>query len=120
MKPPLWRRSTCRFGAPSAGEFTLATNQVDFALSRFDLVYTNRKGKKEETPLCIHRAPLSTHERMYRLPDRTFRGRVPGSGWRRFRRVIPITNDHNDYAARLAAGLQEQACALRLTSAPIA
>jgi len=44
-------------------KFTLATNQVDFAIpSRFDLTYTNEKNE-EETPLCIHRAPLGTHER---------------------------------------------------------
>ena len=44
-------------------EFTLATNQVDFAIpKRFNLTYTDQNGS-EETPLCIHRAPLSTHER---------------------------------------------------------
>jgi threonyl-tRNA synthetase len=44
-------------------EFTLATNQVDFAVPRrFGLVYTDKDGK-EKTPLCIHRAPLGTHER---------------------------------------------------------
>lgn len=45
-------------------EFSLMTNQVDFAVpERFDLHFTNREGN-EEIPLCIHRAPLSTHERM--------------------------------------------------------
>lgn len=45
-------------------EFTLATNQVDFAVpERFGLTYVDEKGK-EKTPICIHRAPLSTHERM--------------------------------------------------------
>lgn len=44
-------------------EFTLATNQVDFSVpKRFGLVYTD-KDNKEKTPLCIHRAPLGTHER---------------------------------------------------------
>tara|TARA_B100001179_G_scaffold232450_1_gene225407 strand:- start:1186 stop:2685 length:1500 start_codon:yes stop_codon:yes gene_type:complete len=44
-------------------KFTLATNQVDFAIpSLFDLNYTNERGE-EATPLCIHRAPLGTHER---------------------------------------------------------
>ncbi|MFQ6612897.1 MAG: threonine--tRNA ligase [Fidelibacterota bacterium] len=44
-------------------EFTLATNQVDFAIpKRFNLTYTTAEGT-EKTPLCIHRAPLSTHER---------------------------------------------------------
>ena len=45
-------------------EFTLATNQVDFSQPlRFDLKFTNSHGKYE-MPLVIHRAPLSTHERM--------------------------------------------------------
>jgi threonyl-tRNA synthetase len=44
-------------------EFTLATNQVDFAVpARFGLAYTDKDGT-QKTPLCIHRAPLSTHER---------------------------------------------------------
>src|SRR5213075_3225379 len=44
-------------------EFTIATNQVDFAQPRrLSLVYKDRDNK-EKTPLCIHRAPLGTHER---------------------------------------------------------
>jgi len=44
-------------------EFTLATNQVDFAIpSKFNLNYIDENGK-EQTPICIHRAPLGTHER---------------------------------------------------------
>ncbi|HIO40509.1 MAG TPA: threonine--tRNA ligase, partial [Candidatus Marinimicrobia bacterium] len=44
-------------------KFTLATNQVDFAIpSLFGLNYMNERGE-EVTPLCIHRAPLGTHER---------------------------------------------------------
>ena len=44
-------------------EFTLATNQVDFAVpKKFDLTYIDENGE-HMTPLCIHRAPLGTHER---------------------------------------------------------
>ncbi len=44
-------------------KFTLATNQLDFAVpERFGLTYTDKDGK-QKTPLCIHRAPLGTHER---------------------------------------------------------
>ena len=44
-------------------EFTIATNQVDFAVpKRFGLTYKTRENT-EATPLCIHRAPLGTHER---------------------------------------------------------
>jgi threonyl-tRNA synthetase len=44
-------------------EFTLATNQVDFVVpKRFNLSYKDKNGT-QQTPICIHRAPLSTHER---------------------------------------------------------
>jgi threonyl-tRNA synthetase len=86
-------------------EFTLATNQVDFAVpERFDLVFTNREGK-EETPLCIHRAPLSTHERMIGFLIEHYAGAFPVWLAPEQVRVIPITNDHSDYANRLALEL---------------
>ena len=58
-------------------EFTLATNQVDFAVPRrFGLTFTNDRGEPE-TPLCIHRAPLSTHERFIGFLIEHFAGRFP-------------------------------------------
>jgi threonyl-tRNA synthetase len=87
-------------------EFTLATNQVDFAVPpRFNLVFTNREGK-EETPLCIHRAPLSTHERMIGFLIEHYAGAFPVWLAPHQARVIPITTDHNDYATQLALQLQ--------------
>ena len=72
-------------------EFTLATNQVDFAVPpRFDLIFTNREGK-EETPLCIHRAPLSTHERMIGFLIEHYAGNFPVWLAPEQVRVIPIT-----------------------------
>jgi len=42
-------------------EFSIATNQVDFAQPRrFDLRYKDRDNV-DKIPLCIHRAPLGTH-----------------------------------------------------------
>jgi threonyl-tRNA synthetase len=58
-------------------EFTLATNQVDFAVpARFGLKYTDRDGT-EKTPLCIHRAPLSTHERFIGFLIEHYAGNFP-------------------------------------------
>ena len=58
-------------------EFSLATNQVDFAQpARFDLKFTNKEGN-EEVPLCIHRAPLSTHERMIGFLIEHYGGNFP-------------------------------------------
>jgi len=58
-------------------EFTLATNQVDFAVPRkFGLSYKDENGK-DRTPLCIHRAPLSTHERFIGFLIEHFGGDFP-------------------------------------------
>src|SRR5437899_3348759 len=58
-------------------EFTLATNQVDFAVpKRFGLVYRDRDNA-EKTPLCIHRAPLGTHERFIGFLIEQYAGNFP-------------------------------------------
>jgi threonyl-tRNA synthetase len=88
-------------------EFTLATNQVDFAQPpRFDLAFTNADGQ-QETPLCIHRAPLSTHERMVGFLIEHYAGNFPVWLAPEQARVIPITEAHNDYAAGLAGRLKQ-------------
>jgi len=86
-------------------EFTLATNQVDFAVPpRFDLAFTNAHGEAE-TPLCIHRAPLSTHERLVGFLLEHYAGAFPVWLSPEQVRVIPITDEHGPYAAELAADL---------------
>ena len=88
-------------------EFTLATNQVDFAVpSRFDLTFVNSQGQ-EETPLCIHRAPLSTHERMIGFLIEHYAGAFPVWLAPEQVRVVPITDNHNEYAQRLVGQLSE-------------
>ncbi|PYJ09722.1 MAG: threonine--tRNA ligase [Verrucomicrobia bacterium] len=58
-------------------EFTLATNQVDFAQPKsFGLVYKDRDNT-EKTPLCIHRAPLGTHERFIGFLIEHYAGNFP-------------------------------------------
>src|SRR6266704_1466949 len=58
-------------------EFTLATNQVDFAVpKRFGLVYKDRDNT-DKTPLCIHRAPLGTHERFIGFLIEHYAGNFP-------------------------------------------
>ena len=58
-------------------EFTIATNQVDFAEpARFGLIYKDRDNT-EETPLCIHRAPLGTHERFIGFLIEHYAGNFP-------------------------------------------
>jgi threonyl-tRNA synthetase len=58
-------------------EFTLATNQVDFAQPRrCGLVYRDRDNT-DKTPLCIHRAPLGTHERFIGFLIEHYAGNFP-------------------------------------------
>jgi threonyl-tRNA synthetase len=58
-------------------EFTLATNQVDFAVpARFGLTYRD-KDNSNKTPLCIHRAPLGTHERFIGFLIEHYAGNFP-------------------------------------------
>jgi threonyl-tRNA synthetase len=58
-------------------EFTLATNQVDFAVpKRFGLVYRDRDNA-DKSPLCIHRAPLGTHERFIGFLIEHYAGNFP-------------------------------------------
>ncbi|HSK66881.1 MAG TPA: threonine--tRNA ligase [Anaerolineales bacterium] len=88
-------------------EFTLMTNQVDFAQpDRFDLKFTNREGS-EEVPLCIHRAPLSTHERMIGFLLEHYAGNFPVWLSPEQVRVIPITDGQNEYAEQIVQQLRE-------------
>jgi threonyl-tRNA synthetase len=87
-------------------EFTLATNQVDFAVpERFGLKFTNREGV-DEIPLCIHRAPLSTHERMVGFLLEHYAGNLPVWISPEQVRVISITDVQNEYVEKLAEELR--------------
>ncbi len=89
-------------------EFTLATNQVDFAQPlRFDLKFINKNGQ-EEMPLVIHRAPLSTHERMVGFLLEHFAGAFPAWLAPVQAMVIPIADRHLEYANFVAAQMREQ------------
>jgi threonyl-tRNA synthetase len=58
-------------------EFSIATNQVDFAQPRnFDLRYKD-KDNIDKIPICIHRAPLGTHERFIGFLIEHYAGNFP-------------------------------------------
>jgi len=89
-------------------EFSLMTNQVDFAQpARFDLKFTNKEGS-EEMPLCIHRAPLSTHERMIGFLLEHYAGNFPVWLSPEQVSVIPITDGQNEYAHGIVNQLRDQ------------
>src|SRR5579862_3839187 len=82
-------------------EFTLATNQVDFAQGkRFNLEYTN-KDNHMETPLIIHRAPLGTHERFIGFLLEHYAGKFPVWLAPLQVKILPITDKSLEYAQSL-------------------
>src|SRR5512146_1116881 len=88
-------------------EFSLATNQVDFAQpARFGLKFINKEGV-EEMPIVIHRAPLSTHERLLGFLIEHYGGNFPVWLSPEQVRVIPITDGQNEYAQGIVKQLRD-------------
>ena len=82
-------------------EFTLATNQVDFAVpARFGLTYRN-SNNEFETPICIHRAPLGTHERFIGFLIEHVAGTFPIWLAPKQVAVLPISDKYLDYAKKV-------------------
>jgi len=89
-------------------EFTLATNQVDFDVpEKMGLKYIDKDGS-EKIPLCIHRAPLSTHERLIGFLIEHFAGHFPLWLAPVQVAIIPVSKDHEDYALSLQAKMKEE------------
>jgi len=89
-------------------EFTLATNQVDFAVpAKFGLTYRDRDNT-DKTPLCIHRAPLGTHERFIGFLIEHYAGNFPLWLAPEQVRVMTIGDDENlvTYAKSIIAELR--------------
>jgi threonyl-tRNA synthetase len=87
-------------------EFTLATNQVDFSQPRsFGLVYRDRDNT-EKTPLCIHRAPLGTHERFIGFLIEHYAGNFPL--WLAPEQVRVLTIGEEERLVSYARGIVEE------------
>ena len=88
-------------------EFTLATNQVDFAQGkRFNLSFTN-KDNEPETPLIIHRAPLGTHERFIGFLLEHYAGKFPVWLAPMQAKILPISDKFMPYAQEVLADLRK-------------
>ena len=86
-------------------EFTLATNQVDFGVpARMGLSYVDEHGE-DKVPLCIHRAPLSTHERFIGFLIEHFAGAFPAWLAPVQVAIIPVASVHEEYAKELSEKL---------------
>ena len=91
-------------------EFSIATNQVDFAQPRrFDLRYKD-KDNTEKVPLCIHRAPLGTHERFIGFLIEHYAGNFPLWLAPEQVRILPIGEEAPllEYARSIQAELRAQ------------
>ncbi len=87
-------------------EETASTNQLDFGVAaRFDLKYKGEDGAFHR-PLIIHRAPLSTHERMISFLVEHFGGAFPTWMAPVQVRILPVAQTFHEYADRLAAELR--------------
>jgi threonyl-tRNA synthetase len=88
-------------------EFTLATNQVDFAQSRsFNLSFTNHNNEPE-VPLIIHRAPLGTHERFIGFLLEHYAGKFPVWLSPLQVKILPISDKFMTYATEVKAKLRK-------------
>ena len=97
-------------------EFSLATNQVDFAVpERFNLTYKDADGHSK-TPLCIHRAPLGTHERFIGFLIEHFGGNFPLWLAPRQVTILPVSDKFNDYAHSVCESLKSHGIRVDLDS----
>jgi len=88
-------------------EFTLATNQVDFVVpKRFNLSYIDENGG-QQTPICIHRAPLSTHERFIGFLIEHFGGNFPLWLAPVQVAILPVSEKTNNYANKITQKLND-------------
>jgi threonyl-tRNA synthetase len=88
-------------------EFTLATNQVDFAQGRrFKLEFTNRENHPE-TPLIIHRAPLGTHERFIGFLLEHYAGKFPLWLAPQQVKLLPISDKYLGYTQTVLESLKK-------------
>ena len=80
------------------------------------LTYIDEKGE-DKAPLCIHRAPLSTHERFIGFLIEHFGGAFPA--WLAPTQVVlvPVADAHEDYARELEKDMFEKGVRVEVLAA---
>ncbi|HQN01992.1 MAG TPA: His/Gly/Thr/Pro-type tRNA ligase C-terminal domain-containing protein, partial [Candidatus Hydrogenedentes bacterium] len=87
-------------------EETVSTCQLDFVMpERFDLTYVDVDGERKR-PYILHRAPLSTHERMISFLIEFYGGAFPTWMAPVQVRLIPVNDEVLDYARNLESKLR--------------
>ena len=86
-------------------QWQLGTVQADYNLpERFDLVYTDENDEKQR-PVMLHRAPFGSLERFVGVLLEHTGGNLPLWLAPTQVKVLPITDDQNDYARSVAEAL---------------
>ncbi|NLM39826.1 MAG: threonine--tRNA ligase [Firmicutes bacterium] len=87
-------------------EDTIITVQIDFALpERFDMSYVDRDGAKKR-PLIIHRTSIGCYERTLAMLIEKYAGALPTWLAPTQVKILPISDNHLQYADELAAKLR--------------
>ncbi len=88
-------------------EWQLSTVQLDFNLpKRFELGYTNKNGEKAQ-PVVIHRAILGSTERFMGIMIEHYAGNFPLWLSPVQVKIIPVRENHNEYAKKVFELLKE-------------
>ena len=97
-------------------EESLSTVQLDFSQPEsLGLVYTGTDGA-EHTPYCIHRAPLSTHERLVAFLLEHYAGAFPTWLAPVQAQVIAVSERFDDYGLEVVNRLRERMVRAELAS----
>ena len=89
-------------------EETVSTCQLDFVMAdRFDLTYVDAKGERKR-PFILHRAPLSTHERMISFLIEMYGGAFPTWMAPTQVRIILVNPEFESYGRELTGKMREK------------
>ncbi len=89
-------------------EWQLATIQLDFLMpKRFNLEYVDKDGSRK-TPVMIHRAIAGSLERFMSVILEHFNGALPFSISPIQLRIIPVSDNHFDYADKIYESLKKE------------
>ena len=91
----------------SGREFTIATNQVDVAVPKRVGLEFKTRDNTTEVPLCIHRAPLGTHERFIGFLIEHYAGNFPLWLAPEQVRVLPFGDEQADSAKKVVSELRK-------------
>ncbi|MBI2434286.1 MAG: threonine--tRNA ligase [Candidatus Hydrogenedentes bacterium] len=97
-------------------EETVSTCQLDFVVAeRFDLEYTDADGQKKR-PYILHRAPLSTHERMISFLIEFYGGAFPTWMAPIQVQIVPVNDTVLDYAQEIEQRLRNDLFRIQIDS----